>query len=45
MRAAEVEQFLTHLDIHGKVATSTHNQDKAALLFLYKQTQWDANGI
>lgn len=32
--AAEVEQFLTHLAVHGKVAASTQNQARSALLFL-----------
>ncbi|MDH4216174.1 MAG: integron integrase [Gallionella sp.] len=35
--AAEVEQFLTYLAVHGKVAASTQNQAKSALLFLYKE--------
>jgi len=35
--ATEVEQFLTHLAVHGKVAASTQNQAKSALLFLYKE--------
>ena len=35
--AAEVEQFLTHLAVAGKVAASTQNQAKSALLFLYKE--------
>ena len=35
--AAEVEQFLTHLAVNGKVAASTQNQAKSALLFLYKE--------
>ncbi|HUW50735.1 MAG TPA: integron integrase [Sulfuricella sp.] len=35
--AAEVAQFLTHLAVHGKVAASTQNQAKSALLFLYKE--------
>ncbi|WP_446809099.1 phage integrase N-terminal SAM-like domain-containing protein [Methylomonas sp. 2BW1-5-20] len=35
--AREVEQFLTHLAVDGKVAASTQNQAKAALLFLYKE--------
>lgn len=35
--AAEVEQFLTHLAVKGKVAASTQNQAKSALLFLYKE--------
>jgi integron integrase len=34
--AAEVEAFLTHLAVAGKVAASTQNQAKSALLFLYK---------
>jgi len=35
--ASEVEQFLTHLAVNGKVAASTQNQAKAALLFLYME--------
>ncbi len=35
--AAEVELFLTHLAVHGRVAASTQNQAKSALLFLYKE--------
>jgi len=35
--ASEVEQFLTYLAVNGKVAASTQNQAKAALLFLYKE--------
>lgn len=35
--ATEVEQFLTHLAVVGKVAASTQNQAKSALLFLYKE--------
>ena len=35
--APEVEQFLTYLAVHGKVAASTQNQAKSALLFLYKE--------
>lgn len=35
--AAEVEEFLTHLAVNGRVAASTQNQAKSALLFLYKQ--------
>src|SRR3989338_6130851 len=35
--AAEVEQFLTYLAVNGKVAASTQNQAKSALLFLYKE--------
>jgi integron integrase len=34
--AAEVEAFLTHLAVNGKVSASTQNQAKSALLFLYK---------
>jgi site-specific recombinase XerD len=34
--AAEVEAFLTHSAVVGKVSASTQNQAKSALLFLYK---------
>jgi integron integrase len=34
---AEVEAFLTHLAVAGRVAASTQNQAKSALLFLYKE--------
>lgn len=34
--AQEVEAFLTHLAVEGRVAASTQNQAKSALLFLYK---------
>jgi integron integrase len=34
---AEVEAFLTHLAVDGRVAASTQNQAKSALLFLYKE--------
>jgi integron integrase len=37
MGAAEVEGFLTHLAVHGRVSASTQNQAKSALLFLYKE--------
>ncbi|HPT51622.1 MAG TPA: integron integrase [Accumulibacter sp.] len=37
MGAAEVGAFLTHLAVEGKVAASTQNQAKSALLFLYRQ--------
>ena len=37
MRASEVEGFLTHLAVHGRVSASTQNQAKSALLFLYKE--------
>lgn len=33
----EVEQFLTHLAVAGKVAASTQNQALAAILFLYRE--------
>ena len=36
MGALEVEQFLTHLAVVGKVSASTQNQAKSALLFLYR---------
>jgi integron integrase len=37
MGSAEVEQFLTHLAVNGRVSASTQNQAKCALLFLYKE--------
>jgi site-specific recombinase XerD len=37
MGAAEAEAFLTHLAVEGKVAASTQNQARAALLFLYRE--------
>ena len=37
MGANEVQAFLTHLAVAGKVAASTQNQAKSALLFLYKE--------
>ena len=37
MGAEEVEAFLTHLEVAGKVAASTQNQAKSALLFLYRE--------
>ncbi|QJD31466.1 integron integrase [Methylococcus geothermalis] len=37
MGAAEVEAFLTHLAVEGRVAASTQNQARAALLFLYRE--------
>ena len=36
MGVGEVEQFLTHLAVEGKVSASTQNQAKSALLFLYR---------
>ncbi|MDD2605237.1 MAG: phage integrase N-terminal SAM-like domain-containing protein, partial [Desulfobacteraceae bacterium] len=36
MGAAEIERFLTHLAVAGKVAASTQNQALCALVFLYK---------
>lgn len=35
--AVEVEQFLTHLAVAGRVSASTQNQAKSALLFLYRE--------
>ena len=35
--ADEVEAFLTHLAVAGRVAASTQNQAKSALLFLYRE--------
>jgi integron integrase len=37
MGAADVESFLTHLATECKVASSTHKQALAAILFLYRQ--------
>ncbi len=37
MGRAEVEGFLTHLAVAGRVSASTQNQAKSALLFLYKE--------
>jgi len=37
MGAPEVERFLTHLAVEGRVAASTQNQARCALLFLYKE--------
>ncbi|MGH8553946.1 MAG: integron integrase, partial [Methylococcales bacterium] len=37
MGKAEVEAFLTDLAVNGKVASSTQNQAKSALLFLYRE--------
>ena len=37
MGAKEVREFLTHLAVAGKVAASTQNQAKSALLFLYRE--------
>jgi integron integrase len=36
MGQAEVEAFLSHLAVVGKVSASTQNQAKSAILFLYK---------
>ena len=36
MGGAEVESFLTHLGVKGKVSASTQNQAKSAILFLYR---------
>ncbi|MBL8527773.1 MAG: integron integrase [Burkholderiales bacterium] len=37
MGREEVEAFLTHLAVRGRVAASTQNQAKSAILFLYKE--------
>ncbi len=37
MGAPEIETFLSHLAVNGRVAASTQNQALAAILFLYKQ--------
>jgi integron integrase len=35
--AQDIEAFLTHLAVAGKVAASTQNQAKSAVLFLYRE--------
>jgi integron integrase len=37
MREAEIEQFLSHLALTGKVSAATQNQAFNAVLFLYRQ--------
>lgn len=37
MGADEVEAFLTHLAVEGRVAAATQNQALSALLFLYRE--------
>ncbi|MFH1147658.1 MAG: integron integrase [Pseudomonadota bacterium] len=37
MAEREISQFLTHLAVNGKVASSTQNQALSAILFLYKE--------
>lgn len=37
MGAPDIERFLTHLAVNGKVSASTQNQAKSAILFLYKE--------
>ena len=37
MGAQDIEAFLTHLAVVGKVSASTQNQAKSALLFLYRE--------
>ena len=37
--APEVEQFLSHLEVHRKVGASTQNQVLQALLFLYRKVK------
>lgn len=37
MGATEIEAFLTHLAVKGRVSASTQNQAKSALLFLYRE--------
>ncbi|MEI2741917.1 MAG: phage integrase N-terminal SAM-like domain-containing protein [Candidatus Competibacter sp.] len=34
----DVEAFLTHLAVRDKVATSTQNQARSTLVFLYQPT-------
>jgi hypothetical protein len=37
MGATEIEAFLTHLAVVGKVSAPTQNQAKSTLLFLYRE--------
>ena len=37
MGPQEVEAFLTHLAVKGRVASSTQNQALSAILFMYKE--------
>jgi integron integrase len=37
MGGPEVEEFLTHLAVNGRVSASTQNQALSAILFLYRQ--------
>jgi len=37
MGTKEVEQFLTYLAVNGRVASSTQNQARSAILFMYKE--------
>src|SRR5262245_44664870 len=37
MSAAEIERFLSHLAVEGRVAASTQNQALASILFLYRE--------
>ena len=37
MESRDIEAFLTHLAVAGKVSASTQNQAKSALLFLYRE--------
>ena len=37
MGGAQIEAFLTHLAVVGRVSASTQNQAKSALLFLYRE--------
>src|SRR5262249_34012892 len=50
MSAPEVEAFLTHLAVEGRVAAPTQNQALAAILFLYRdvleiQLPWIGNVV
>jgi hypothetical protein len=43
--AAEVERFLTHLAVEGRVSASTQNQALGALLFLYAHYSFNVEQI
>lgn len=40
MGAAEINEFLTHLAVEGRVSASTQSQALAAVLFLYRHVLW-----
>ena len=45
MGGPEIEQFLNHLAVVGKVAASTQNQALSALVFLYREVLGKEIGV